>query len=127
MTFDEFMEYCRSLDKQSEMTLLAANMEYATDENKFENFEGIADFMRRFNPRLSQITAVDVAMIYKLKHDISMMRGSIREPMQNRVLDSLNYTKLIGGMLYEAEKHKEGWLEKLIEDNKEWIKEMGDK
>ena len=102
MTNDEFIEFARQLDIEGFEILNKANKEYASEENKFDNFEGIADFMRRFNPRLAEMTAEDVGWIYRLKHIISQIKDvSLREDMRGREIDDLNYGRLIAGMRAE--------------------------
>jgi hypothetical protein len=100
MTNAEFTRFANNLVDEAFDTMGLANQEYASEGNKFDHFEGIAEFMRRFNPRLKDITAVDVAWVYRLKHMISEIKAtSLREPMRGRNIDDLNYGLLIAGMM----------------------------
>lgn len=107
MTEKDFNVWSRALTDQAFEIMAKANQEYASEEGKFDNFQGIAEFCRRFNPRLKDITPQDVAWVYALKHIISVMKGiSLREDLEGRVIDILNYTLMIGGM-WEADRRAE--------------------
>lgn len=99
MTQAEFMAFFRRLTAECGGIMEQANQEYASDEEKFDNFVGIAEFFKRFNPRLKDITPHDVAGIYFLKHFISITKGiSKREGMEGRYKDAINYQYLMAGM-----------------------------
>ena len=105
MTNKEFTIFAKKMIEECFETMGFANQEYASEGNKFDNFEGIAEFMRRFNPRLKDITDVDVGWIYRLKHIISEIKGvSLREDMHGRHVDDINYGLLIAGMMAQATK-----------------------
>ena len=99
MTQAEFMIFFRRISTECGEIMEKANQEYASDEEKFDNFVGIAEFFKRFNPRLAEITPHDVAAIYFLKHFISTVKGiSNREDMEGRYKDAINYGYLMAGM-----------------------------
>lgn len=107
MSNTEFTRYTNDLVNNALDIMGAANQEYASEEGRFDNFIAIAEFFRRTNPRLSQITPQDVAWIYRLKHMISVIKGvSIREDLSGRIMDDINYGLLISGM-WEADKKAE--------------------
>lgn len=99
MSAAAFSDYAETLVDKGFETMGLANQEYASEEGKFDNFIGIAEFMRRFNPRLKDITPQDVAWIYRMKHMVARIKGiSLREDMEGRALDDQNYGLLIAGM-----------------------------
>lgn len=96
-------------DEESYKVMGFANQEYASETDKFENFETIADFLRRVNPRLREITPQDVATIYLMKHLSSIIKGvSVREGMEGRYIDAMNYLRLHLGMGVEHGFNKQG-------------------
>ena len=97
----QFQEFREKLTEKRSEILIQANKEYAADDNKFENFELLAQIMR-LNPRLKEILPEDIGMIYRLKHIIAQIKDvSIREGMEGRIIDDLNYGELIAGMREE--------------------------
>lgn len=106
MKLKEFFDYVESLDTRCNEILGLANREYASEDNKFYNFEVIASLMSQGGRK---ITPHDVASIYMLKHMFSIVRGvSKRETMEGRYIDAINYLKLMAGMS-QTEKVDEDW------------------
>ena len=99
------MDVVRELNTEAEDTLDTANKEYATDDDKFNNFHITANILREMNPRLAQIEAEDVAFIFMMKHLFSICKGvSLREDMRGRFKDCLNYIHLIHGLHVDKQK-----------------------
>lgn len=97
----EFQTFREKLTAERSEILTQANQEYGADDNKFENFELLAMLMR-LNPRLKEILPEDVGWIFRLKHIIAQIKNvSIREGMEGRIIDDLNYGELIAGMREE--------------------------
>ena len=102
MNLKDFMVLVKDLNAEAEDTLDVANKEYATEESKFNNFELTANIIREMNPRLKQIQAEDVALIFMMKHLFSIAAGvSLREDMRGRYKDCLNYIHLHHGIYQE--------------------------
>src|SRR3990167_9921997 len=97
-----FVDFSVDLANEALEVMDKAQYEYASSENRFDNFEGIAEFMRRFNPRMKDVTAEDIAWVYRLKHIVAEIKDvSLREDMRGRNIDDLNYGLLIAGMRHE--------------------------
>ncbi len=102
MNLQDFMGLIERFDDTCNTTLGIANKEYALEEEKFNNFKTIATILR-CTPRLKDIEPQDVALVFLMKHLISIMGGiSIREDMRGRYVDVVNYMKLHYGMHVEA-------------------------
>lgn len=96
-----FVAFCRAMDDEAYMVMEKAKREYAAGEDRFANFNRLAAQLSR-NPRLRKITPVDVACVYLQKHIDSIVCGiSERESMDGRIIDAMNYLRLIAGMLSE--------------------------
>ena len=103
MNQEEFVTYAREITDKVIATMSLANKEYAREGDKFDNFNRIAAQLRR-NPDLANVTNVDVAKVYLLKHIDSLIGGvSLREPMEGRLIDIIAYVLLIGGMMQDAD------------------------
>lgn len=99
MNLKQFGELVKDMNHQCEQTLIEANLEYATDEDKFNNFHVTAFVLREINPRLKEIQPEDIAFIFMMKHLFSIAKGvSIREDMTGRFKDCINYLHLIHGI-----------------------------
>lgn len=104
-----FIAICRDLDEEAYEIMSQASKEYASDEDKFANFKGVADFCRTFIPELDRIKPQHVALIFMLKHLISVSKGvSLREDMRGRHKDLQNYARLLFGMDEEDKMAGEG-------------------
>lgn len=104
MTLQDFLALVDEFDAKCYDTLNVANQEYAHADEKFSNFHTIATLLRCI-PRLKSIEPQDVAMVFMMKHLISIMGGvSLREDMSGRYVDVVNYLKLHYGIHLEAQK-----------------------
>ena len=104
MTLNDFMEVVRDTNRRAEDILDTANKEYARDDDKFNNFHVTAMILSNMNPRLKDIRAEDIALIFMLKHLFSVTKGvSLREGMEGRYLDLLNYIHLHHGITLDAQ------------------------
>ena len=110
---NEFEALSKEIDKKGNEILIQANKEYASDEDKLENFKKVAELLKAYRPHLKDVPldvlAEDVAWVYRLKHVIAQMKDtSIREDMLGRTIDDINYAKLLAGLRKERlqpEKH----------------------
>lgn len=95
MLKSEFYEYAHRVIDKCFAIMEVADKEYASDADKFANFKWQAEAEDR--------TPEQVGITFMLKHVRSLSRGvSIREPMEGRICDIINYILLIGGMREEA-------------------------
>lgn len=102
MNLKDFMVLVKELNAEAEDTLDVANKEYATEESKFNNFALTASIISEMNPRLKDIQAEDIALIFMMKHLFSIAAGvSLREDMRGRYKDCLNYIHLHHGIWHE--------------------------
>ena len=96
MKKESFYAYARRLIDECFFIMERADLEYASDDDKFANFKWQADAEGR--------TPEQVAITFFLKHVRALSRGvSIREPMEGRICDIINYALLIAGMRREQE------------------------
>lgn len=103
MNLKDFLSLIDAFDTKCYDTLAIANKEYAHEDEKFNNFMTIAGLLR-CNPRLKEIQPQDVALVFLMKHLVSIMGGvSIREDMSGRYVDVCNYLKLHYGMHIESQ------------------------
>lgn len=94
----EYDIWLQQFDSECSGISSIASQEYASNEDKFTNFNIVAHILR-LNPRLKDILPEDVAWVYRLKHIISRVKDvSIREDMRGRAIDDANYGKLIEAM-----------------------------
>jgi hypothetical protein len=99
MNLKEFIELIQKFDEKSLEIMGIANIEYANDSNKFSNFDITAAILREINPRLAEMRPEDVALVFLIKHLLTIAKGeSLREDMEGRYHDEVNYTKLHYGM-----------------------------
>lgn len=97
MQKDEFYDEAHRLIQRCFAIMEMADGEYASAADKFANFKWQAEAEGR--------TPEQVAITFLLKHIRSLVRGiSIREPMEGRICDIINYVLLIHGMRLEAER-----------------------
>lgn len=123
MNLVQFESYCADVLHKVMETMRIANKEYARDEDKFDNFNRIAEQLRR-SKHLKNVTNVDVAKVYLLKHIDSLVKGvSIREPIEGRITDCIAYLLLMGGMMFEATSKA---APQPIEENADNYQEMGE-
>lgn len=95
----QFIELVRNFDEKCLNTWMIANQEYAKDTNIFNNFEVIAYILSKINPRLREMQPQDCAMVYMMKHLISIFQEvSKRESMESRFVDVCNYLKILYAM-----------------------------
>lgn len=95
MLKDEFYDYAHGVVDACFDIMYKADAEYATPQDKFANFKAQALMENR--------TPEQVAITFMLKHVRSLVNGvSIREPMEGRICDIINYVLLIGGMREET-------------------------
>lgn len=91
-TFEAFTQ--RLLDEVWSV-LLAANKEYADEQDKLSNFRRIREALKR-NPRMVDLMLSDVVRTFMAKHTDSIISGiSIREPMRGRIVDLIGYAILL--------------------------------
>ena len=103
MNLQDFMEKVRELDEISHGILFTANDEYSKKENLFSNFEVTAMIVREINPRLQDIRSEDIALVFAIKHFISIGKEvTKREPMENRYADLINYIRLHYGLYLQG-------------------------
>ena len=94
MRQDEFYQHTRDLFDRCLGIMTKADQEYASDHDKFANFRWQAEVEGR--------TSEQVAVTFMLKHIRSIAKGvSVREPMEDRICDAINYLFLIAGMRHE--------------------------
>lgn len=103
---DEFAVFSQEIDQRSNKILVEANKEYASDEDKLENFKMLALLLKAYRPHLKDVSldilAEDVAWVYRLKHVIAQMKDvSVREDMLGRTIDDINYAKLLAALRKE--------------------------
>jgi hypothetical protein len=104
MNYEEFNVFCQQLDKDSYDVMDKAKQEYASNAQRFSNFDHASQRLRR-NPRLTYIKPSDVALVFLDKHIDSLMSGiSLREDIRGRIIDIINYMKLYAGMIEEENK-----------------------
>jgi len=95
MQKEEFYAYTREIIGKCFDIMHKADEEYATPGDKFANFKAQALMENR--------TPEQVAITFLLKHVRSLVNGvSLREPMEGRICDIINYVLLIAGMREEA-------------------------
>lgn len=108
MTYQDFAKLIEQFDKDCNATLQVANKEYANEDEKFNNFQVIATLLRLTSPRLRAIRPQDIALVFLMKHLISIVgEVSIREDMVGRYMDVANYIKLHYGMHIEGQSKKD--------------------
>ena len=91
-----FYDYANALLVDCFDIMRAADAEYASETDKFANFKWQAEVEGR--------TPEQVAITFLLKHVRALVRGiSIREPMEGRICDIINYALLIAGIRAEEE------------------------
>lgn len=96
---DEFLDYVSKTINKCYEILQQAKQEYASDDERFSNFIRTANELKR-NPRLKNIKGQDIGIIFLKKHLDSIFSGiSLREDMQGRIVDAINYLLLIGEMI----------------------------
>lgn len=99
MDLEQFTAYGKAIDIKAWTILEQANAEYANAANKFQNFDEAANLLSKYVPELANIKPQHVAFIYFFKHLTSILNGvSIRENMDGRYIDAMNYLRLIMGM-----------------------------
>mgnify|MGYP001564614031 CR=1 FL=1 len=95
MDKESFYAYAHEVIDKCFAIMEAADKEYASDADKFANFKWQGEAEGR--------TPEQIGITFMLKHVRSLSRGvSIREPMEGRICDIINYALLIGGMREEA-------------------------
>lgn len=86
-----YKEFFDTLSHDCDTIMLQARQEYASDEEPLQNFFRRATCLG-LSPR--QVLLSDM-----LKHVLSMCKGvSLREPMRGRVIDAINYMRLLALM-----------------------------
>ena len=111
MTFKEFDEYQATLMKKANHLMNTKGREYTDDKDRFDNFNQEA--------RDLNINRLIVAEIFLDKH-IRAIKSFIRnkkeisdEKIQDRIIDAINYLKLIGGMIHEENMIIEKTIERM--------------
>ena len=91
-----FLEFQADLDDEGHNILRAACQEYASEVDRLQNFNVRAG-MLGLTPR--QVLTNDLG-----KHILSIFKGvSLREPMRGRIIDAMNYLRLLAYMEYLEE------------------------
>lgn len=94
-----FLDYVNNTFEKCHKILQQAMQEYANEDERFSNFIRTANELKR-NPRLKDIKGRDIGVIFLKKHLDSIISGiSIREDIQGRIVDAINYLLLIGAMI----------------------------
>ena len=89
-------EFFEGLDRQAYAVLMNAEKEYASCSDSLENFHTVATML--------SLPSRTVACVYLMKHVNSICKGvSLREGMRGRIVDAMNYLRLIAYMLYIEE------------------------
>lgn len=118
MTLKEYMELVERFDEMCNETLVVANKEYAHEDSKFSNFDVTAQILRAISPRLAHIEPQDIAIVMIVKHLLSIGgEVSLRESMEGRYKDLVNYVKLHYGMYMERQFGAK--LERMLKDTEE--------
>lgn len=118
-TTERFMAFADDILAECRTVMSQGSQEYASADNKFDNFDRAARELRR-NERLADITAYDVALVYFRKHVDSIVGGvSLREDMRGRYIDAINYLLLLAGM---QERDKERDSHEEDDEEEEWRK-----
>jgi preprotein translocase subunit SecA len=100
MTFEEFDEFQSEIIKECIRMRDSKGKEYANSENRFDNFNRLAEELG--------LTNIQVAWVYAAKH-LDSIKQAIRtkqytgraEPLLGRFVDSIVYFTLIAGMIEE--------------------------
>ena len=106
MTYDYYRKEVidATFDSVVDLSINKGN-EYASKADVFKNFKAAKG-------RIGLNSPIDVAMAYKLKHDISLETMIHRKPgnpnitkeyIDEKINDNITYLLLIKGMLYERE------------------------
>ena len=91
-----FKEFQLELDHEGHTIMEAAHQEYASEADRLQNFNLRAG-MGGLTPR--QVLTNDLG-----KHILSIFKGvSLREPMRGRIIDAMNYLRLLAYMEYLEE------------------------
>ena len=90
-SFDVLSDFFDTLSHDCDRIMLQARREYASDEDPLQNFTQRAACLG--------LTPRQVLLSDMLKHVISMCKGvSLREPMRGRIIDAINYMRLLALM-----------------------------
>jgi len=79
------------MDLDAYAVLANARQEYASDVDWLENFNVIATILG--------VAPREVLLVYLMKHITSICKNtSLREPMRGRIIDAMNYLRLLALM-----------------------------
>ena len=116
MTFQEFEDYQTLLLSAVKEICNTKGKEYANGEDRFGNFNRLADFLE-----LSNLT---IAWIYTIKHIDSLEsyikneRELSEEKIEGRIIDIITYLTLIAGMIKEGNSIKSNKLHEKVHHQK---------
>jgi hypothetical protein len=87
----ELTQFWEEMDREGWQILQDAEREYAAPDDRFQNFVAIG--------RIMGVTPHQVAGVYLMKHICAIIKGvSLREDMQGRYVDAMNYLRLMAAM-----------------------------
>lgn len=76
------------LDAEAYELMHKSEIEYGSSKDRLRNFNAIGEFLER--------PAREVLLVFFMKHVLSISTGiSLREPMRGRVIDAMNYLRLL--------------------------------
>ena len=88
----DFQTYVVDLMNKAASVRSLASQEYAVPTDVLNNFKVVADVML--------LEPSEVLCVFLMKHIVSITRNvSLRESMEGRIIDAINYLLLLGYML----------------------------
>lgn len=106
MTLTEFEDSVLKLELDSNTVLYDKMADYSDGDDTFSNFKQLAEEC--------DLTHFKIWFVYFMKH-IQAIRsyvvgGSVEsEPIRGRIVDAINYLKILNGMVEEADKEMNEW------------------